>query len=268
MIFKLFKSKPILDDDTVHWLFDAYAWALNNFDAGVFFHETILVTPSNEHFPGRISSAEGMAAVVFERVKEYAGLRHWPFQLVDPNMPVPDAPPKISIEGALRGAKGIVPGATNEAQRLPVPYNLHQVAKPEALIAGYAHILAYYLGTMAKERPPGGEEFWPHTTELLAVFMGFGLMLANTAYTFKGGCGSCYNPLAERSAFLSQDEVTYALAIFCVLKEIPQGQVLNHLKKYLRPVFKAAVKEINERQRELDRLRGIHSNQPANALTT
>jgi len=250
------KSKPILDQDATHWLFDAFAWSLRNFDAQIFYRETILVTPTNQHFPGRESSAQGMANLIFQQVATYAGLQHWPCRLVDANHPVADAPARLMLDGPLRGAK--LPAATvDDTRKLLIPYNVNQLAKPEAIIAQFAHILAHYLGQMADELPPGGEQFWPQATELLAVFMGFGIMIANTAYTFRGGCGSCYNPLSERSAYLSQDEATYALAIFCVLKDIAANEVVPHLKKYLRPVFKTAYKEIKQRSDELQKLKSL-----------
>lgn len=257
-MFGLLSKKPLLDDVASQWLVDAYAWALRHFDAKVFFDESILVTPTNEHFPGRETSIDGMAALIFDRVQTYAGVRHWPYQLVDALHYVPTDMPRLNANTLLaqRGARA----ANIQAHTAPliVPYNPHQIGKPESLIASYAYVLAYYLGTLANEPPPGGESYWPHATELLGVFMGFGIMFANTAYTFKGGCGSCYNPLAERAAFLSQDEVTYALALFCMLKRIPIQTVLPHLKSYLRPAYKKAVNDIVRREKELTALRSIH----------
>ena len=255
----IFKNKPLLETDASDWLFDAFAWSLRNFDAEVFRHETILVTPTNQHFPGRQSSAQGMAQLIFDQVKTYAGLQHWPCRLVTADDPAVNAPGQVLLESPARGTKAVAQASAQEAQQLVIPYNANQLAKPEAMIANYAHILAHYLSQMAGEPPPGGEQFWPQATEVLAVFMGFGLMVANSAYTFRGGCGSCYNPLSERSAFLSQDEATYALAIFCVLKDLPNKEVLPHLKNYLRPVFKAAAKEIRQKQDELRVLTSIQT---------
>ena len=90
---------------------------------------------------------------------------------------------------------------------------------------------------------------------MLAVYLGFGLMFANSAFTFRGGCGSCYNPNANRDAYLSEQEATYALAIFCVLKEIPNSMVTGHLKSHLRGFFKRAVKEISQEGETLSQLR-------------
>ncbi|VAX11175.1 hypothetical protein MNBD_GAMMA25-1653 [hydrothermal vent metagenome] len=258
MMLNLFKKNETLNEDTSEWIFDSFAWALQNFDQRVFFDETILVIPSNKHFPGRVDSIEGMASLIFEQVKEYAGMKHWPCRLLDQNQAATAAPTmKVLINGNIRGNREIEPDAVADEHKLLIAYNSHQLNNPEAMIASYAHTLAHYLGSMAQQPPPGGEELWPQTTEVLAVFMGFGTMFANSASVFRGGCGSCHNPLAERTAFLSQDEITYALALFCVLKEIPNKAALPHLKKHLRSSFKSAVKEIQQKNIELDRLRAV-----------
>lgn len=253
-MLNLFSSKPPIDEDTVSWMFEIWHWALRNFEADVFFNETVLVFPSNDFFPGRADSVAGMAALIFEHVRKYAGVSHWPCRLVEAGSPLV-APKEVVIAGALRGPGGEAVSPISEDAWLMVPYNPHQVSKPEALIADYAHVLAYYLGTIGKEPPPGGDNSRPAATEILGIFMGFGLMFANSAYTYRGGCGACYNPLAERTAFLSQDEASYALAIFCHLKDIPEREALSGLKKYLRPVFKRAMRDLGRREQALHSLR-------------
>ena len=257
-MFGLLQKRQLLDDDSVQWLFESFAWALRNFDADVFYNETVLVIPSNDFFPGRENSVHGMASLIFEQVKGYAGLKHWPTLLLDYNNCMIE-PSRVEIRGALRGARGVEQAKGQEladdANRVLVTYNPDQVLNPEALIATYAHQLAYQLGTFANEQPPGGEQNLPHVTEVLAVFMGFGLMFANSAFTFQtGGCGSCKRPGANRSSYLSQYDTTYALAIFSVLKQIPNNKVLPHLKKSLRPFYKKAVKEIRSREEGLQQL--------------
>jgi len=255
MFSKLLKPKAVLDEETTLWLFDTFAWALRNLEAGVFYDETILVTPSNQHFPGSETTAHGMANLIFSQVKEYAGLRHWPTKLTNIAGGRPVESPKIEIKGALRGAKGIMP--TGEpVHQLHIAYNPDQLRDSEVLIADFAHVLGHYLGSMSKEPPPGGVENWPHITEVVAVFMGFGLMMANSANTAKiRSCGSCSGPAVERSNALSQYDITYALAIFCCLKEIPTKEVLVHVKKSLRPFYKKAAKEVMNKTNELNRIR-------------
>lgn len=254
MLFGLLGRKPVLDEVTVQWMQDTFAWALRNFDAQVFFGETILVTPSNEHFPGRENTPQGMANLIFGRVKDYAGLAHWPCVVVDAATTGAISPPRIA--NSQRGIKALAVAA--EGQPLVIPYHPDQLRDPEVLISSYAHALAFYLGSQAQEPPPGGEENWPHITELLAVFLGFGVMMANSANTTKiRSCGSCCGPAVERTNFLSQYDMTYALAIFCALKNIPTGAVLPHLKSTLRPFYKQAIKEVTNNKTTLVRLREI-----------
>lgn len=261
MFFPFLKPTPLLDETSVQWMFDTFSWALKNFDAKVFFDETILVTPSNAHFPGRESSAEGMANLIFDQVKTYAGMQHWPYRLLDQrlldegNVDIPALPP-IQIEGPIRGAAGETTPSLDESQKLIITYRAESLQDPEVLIANFAHTLAHYLGTTAREAPPGGEENWPHVTELLAVFMGFGVMMADSANTTKiRSCSSCSGPAVERENFLSQYDITYALAIFSCLKSIPMRQVVNQLKPSLRPFYKKAAKDVMGRKPQILRLR-------------
>ncbi len=256
-MFGLFENKPLLEESASQWLFDAFAWSLDNFDADLFYNDTELVLPTNQFFPGRVDSVHGMASLIFDQVKQHAGISHWPTRLADQSSCSLLNAPQVEIKGALRGPKGVIDESVADQHRLLIPYNPQQISKPEGMIASFSHTLAHYMGQMAKTPPPGGVEYWPQVTELLAVYLGFGLMFANSAFTFKGGCGSCYNPNANRDAYLSEQEATYALAIFAVLKGIPNSSVTGHLKSHLRGFYKKAVKEVNLRTADLKRLQAV-----------
>ena len=250
------QKQPLLDEEIILWLFDTYEWALTNFGADVFFKETVLVKPTNEFFGGEENTAEGMANLIFERVKAYAGVTHWPCKLVEEVSITSLSRPQIKIEGSIRGQKAIPQVAAGESDKFVVIYNQFQLNDPEVLIATYAHSLAYYLGLMAPTAPPGGSENLPHATELLAVFMGFGVIMANSANTRKiRSCGSCSGPAVERTNYLSEFDTCYALAIFTQLKGLDNNGVRHSLKKNLRPFFKKAVKDIESREKLYSRLK-------------
>ena len=256
-MFGLFENRALLEESSSQWLFDAFAWSLDNFDANLFYNDTVLVLPTNQFFPGRVDSVHGMANLIFDQVKGYAGISHWPTRIADQSSCSLLNGPQVEIKGALRGPDGVADESVTDDRRLLIPYNPQQLNNPEGMIATFSHTLAHYMGQMAKQPPPGGVEYWPHVTELLAVYLGFGLMFANSAFTFRGGCGSCYNPKSNRDAYLSEQETTYALAIFAVLKGIPNSSVTRHLKSHLRGFYKKAVKEINHRSDDLARMRAV-----------
>lgn len=257
MVFGLFNKQPVIDPSSSEWIFNAYGWALQNFDADLFYSDTVLVRPTNEFFPGSVNSVHGMAESIFERVKVYAGISHWPTLVQDQSLCQLTEAQQVLIQGAMRGSKGITDESVGDSQRLVIPYNPQQINNPEGIIATYAHILSHHMGRMVKTPPPGGIDYWPQATELLAVFLGFGFMFANSAYNFRGGCSSCYNPYAQRDAYLSEAEATYALALFCMLKCIPNSDVTPHLKRHLRGIYRKSIKDISDKEQEVDRLKQI-----------
>lgn len=257
MVFGLLNKQPVIDPPTSEWIFEAFDWALQNFDADLFHTDTVLVRPTNEFFPGKVNSVQGMAEIIFERVKVYAGVAHWPTLVQDQSLCQLIESQQIQIQGALRGPQGVADESVDNNQRLVIPYNPQQINNPEGMIATYAHILSHHMGRMAKAPPPGGIDHWPQATELLAIFLGFGFMFANSAYNFRGGCGSCYNPYAQRDAYLSEVEATYALALFCQLKNVPNSKVTPYLKTHLRGIYRKSVKEISLQAKEIERLKQI-----------
>ncbi len=257
MLFDFLKTPPVLDEDSIQWQFELYEWALRNFDADIFFNQSVLVEPSNKFFPGNAENIDEMAQLIFNKVREYAALRHWPCTLTTDQSCLTQ-PSRVVVSGALRDTQGVEPDDALDEDRLLILYDPRQVRNPEAIIASFAHTLSHYLGSMAQDMPPGGEENWPHVTEVLSVFMGFGLMFANSAFVYRNvTCGSCQPTTVNRTAYLSQYDITYSLAIFCVLKEIPVREAAKNVKKTLRSYFKKAYKDVRKRTSELEKLRAI-----------
>lgn len=250
-MFSLFRQSPPLDDASRLWLFQTFTWAHTHFQSDVFWRDTQLVVPNNTHFPGRESSADGMAQLIFSQVQQHAHMQHWPLVAVNQTAFVPASQLPAEFLSLQRG-KALTTGPSETPPTvLPVPYHPALVSNPEALIASYADSLAHYLVASNPVLPPGGESNWAVAKEVLAVYMGFGLMLANTAFQHRGGCGSSSARMANRDSQLSQYDVTYALAIFSHLKRVKSSTVTPHLKSYLRGYFKRCLKDIKAHEQYL-----------------
>jgi hypothetical protein len=253
MILGLFQREPLLDDTTADWIHAVFAWALREQGREIFFDGTDLVLPTPEFFPGRADNPHAMAQMIFESVRRHAGLNHWPCRLLAPGEFAPQNDPPQAPPPAERsiGDTGMpaAPGGPPALFR----YVPELVGNPEALIASYAQEFGHHLAASASQPAPAGEENWGHVTELLGVFMGFGIMLANTAFNVRvNSCGSCQGPAAERPGFLGRAEIAYALALFCRLKDIPARRAKTHLSSALRPYFRRALQNLEPNQ--LDRL--------------
>lgn len=259
-MFGLFTPKPVLDEGTTLWLFDAYAWALENFERDLFARETRLITPSDQDFPDKVASPEQMLLKVFDRVRGYAGMLAWPCELIPAfdGVAAPSVQP-TQVSGALRGPDCVV--TVQEAGRgLPIRFDPQYIGSPPVLIASFAQALAGYLGAACPVPPPGGEDNRAHANDLLAVFMGFGLFLANHAFTItRGGCSGC-GVSASCLGALTEEEFVYALAIFATLKGLAEKQVEPQLKSQLRGCFRKAMKELKtQRADEMARLQRLGS---------
>ncbi len=236
-MFGFNRQAALLDDESVYWMLDVFDWALANFNGRKLQAETKLIYPNNDYFPGKESSVEGMAALIFTQVKSYAGITALPCDLqnetgVSHAVPPESGPVELPV----------VP----DSKKWVFTYHTHTLNNPEVLIASFVHQIAYHIVSSAHHPPPGGNENWPHAAEILATVMGFGVIMANTANTQKiRSCGSCSGPAVERESFLSQYDMSYALALFCTLKNIPVKEAILHLKKSLRAFYKKSHKEIS-----------------------
>lgn len=261
----LFGPRFMFVDGTSDWIFDTYAWALENFGTDVFYQYTELSLPNDKFFPDKLDDLDDVAEGLFTRVRQYAGMEEWPCRLVaqdeDAN---PVVGPALLIKGAPGGPAGTFSVSGGKTPTIKITYNPSQLKRPESLIATFAHELAHYLIHSVESHPPGGEEYEEQATDLVAIFMGFGVFLANSAFSFSQYTGvdsQGWRTLAQ--GYLSEIEMVYGLAVFCHLKDIDYRDVQPYLDKSLRKTLKTAAKEMNHHPEEVGRLRSIKSNKMA-----
>ncbi len=266
-VSNIFTSKPLIDAPSADFIFTTMAWALQNFDGDEFFKRTRLVAPSNDFFSGRVSSVDEKAQNIFQHTLRYTGLNHWPFELrslIGRNtesecqiQPVPQPELALIHRNSSLGEHGGEVPVIISSQPLFVFYNPQQTLKPEDLSASFAHVIAQHLMIQAEQLPPGGNQFFAEASEVLAAMMGFGVLLSNSAYTFRGGCGSCYNAMANRQPALTELDSVFVLALFCRLKGIAFKEATKYLKKHLRVSYKQALRQIDQRLEDVNNLRRL-----------
>lgn len=257
MFSTLFKPKPVIDEESKTWIFDTFLWCIEQLDGDFFNQHSQLILPNNTFYPGSSTSVEEMAHTIFINTTKYTGMTAWPFRLVAAEHFSPKPIPQLSFESSLRGDKCKVSyknnfdmGNETIAPEIDIAFHQSQLNQPQDLIAYLVQIQAGILvnqhSAMAPNTPPpGGEAVLAQTIDLVACFMGFGVIFSNTAYQFKGGCGSCNNRNLNRQAALPELETVYALALFSVIKNGDIKPIKKALKSHLYKAFKQAHKEIS-----------------------
>lgn len=245
-------QKQLISREAAEQIHDCAYWAIATFGAQPFWQHTVLVLPNEEFFPEKVTGIEPMARYVLGRVTELSGVANWPWELRDARFSASEAPPILDLPVARRFETGMaMDQALAREVRMSVPFVVDQARQPQDLVATLAHSCAQHMLWQSREVPPGGPAYFEQAAEILAHFCGFGLMLTNTAYTYRGACGRSYNPRANRRASLSESESIYALALFCQLKKVPTKVIFQYLKPHLRSSFKVALKQVGHQEKAL-----------------
>ncbi|WP_240481011.1 hypothetical protein [Ectothiorhodospira sp. BSL-9] len=215
------RPTPVVDDTTRAWIRDVHDWALSQQDDLRPLDQAKLVMPIREHFPAEVQDPHGAAVATFESIRQHAGLGSVPMQLVP----------------AGTGAR--FPIQPSEAQPLVLEYDLRLWTNRQALVAQLARDLAAWWVFTRPQPAPAQQGNEAHVAELVAVWMGFGIFMANTAFIARvGGCGKCAGPAIDRSASLGRPEIAYALACFCRDQGVAPREARYFLDAPLKGLFR------------------------------
>lgn len=245
-----------LDTESLCWQFSVYEWLFREFGGYSEFLKSDLVLPTPTYFP----SADEID--IFNRVRRYAMMEEWPCRLenYDESDPLEEITARMpKLESNQGGTAGHI---TSENQEIIIRYNTALLNNPMSLVATFSHELAHYLMFTAKTEPPMGWDNHEFTTDLTAIYLGFGVFLANSSVQF----GQWQDNVMQgwkisRQGYLGELDISYGLAIFCLLKECETKPVMNQLKPNPRSYFKKALHHITKQhQTELESLKQISPN--------
>jgi hypothetical protein len=253
-MFGLFRKGPLLDAELTQWQFGCFEWLLQHTGGMAAFKQRRLILPTPQFFPHDGSRGHAFAEMIFNQVKAHAGMADWPCTLqcqeADPNTMVS---PQAFVKGAPSSPSGTF-RALKEGGAL-ITYNPEQLRNPMALVATFAHELAHYRTAQFPEPPPGGWEVWEPATDLAAVFLGFGIFLANSRFNFgQFNDGKTAGWRWQQQGYVSEVEVLHMHAIFSAVHGLKPGETLAHLKSALRGIYKRVLKDAAQNADSIQRL--------------
>lgn len=119
--------------------------------------------------------------------------------------------------------------------RVVITYNPGLADDPTAMIATLAHELGHYLISTAETDSPGGWALHELHTDLTAVWLGFGLFLANSARSFSQFQSAGEAGWSHRTqGYLSEGALVIALVVTERLRGRDALVVAPRLKGYLQ----------------------------------
>lgn len=243
-MFNFFKKKYLLPEDDEYFQVECYRWLLRNFGGDHFYKKTKLILPTTEYFDFESSSSTDHVAKTFDLIKQYSGMENWVCELVaqepDPELRIA---PTVGIQNAEPSPLGTF--SSNHENVVTITYNPNIANNGTQLVATLAHELAHYLTATSAEVPPGGWSNWEFATDIAAVFLGFGIFMGNSAFSFEQFADlDSQGWQAQNSGYLSEAEYSFALAIFILLKDIDPKSVYKYCDKNIESYLKKAIKEL------------------------
>ncbi|HEX4860104.1 MAG TPA: hypothetical protein VFV07_02630, partial [Rhizomicrobium sp.] len=180
---KLFGGGTYLDEEDEAWQIETWAWFLKEFGGiDMLKRRAALVTPTKHFFPPADREGEARVAHVFDCVKRLAGMSDWHCRLIaQPRSAEMTLAPLAALKPIKWAPAGTFAFDGNEAT---ISYDPANSGDPFALVTVFIHELAHYLLASHVDNAPGGEAVHEYTTDLMTVYLGFGLFGANSAFNF------------------------------------------------------------------------------------
>lgn len=239
-MFGFGRSKFPIDDDEADWLLACFAWAAAEFGGVEDLPNRMVILPDETFYPPSRLTGHDRAVELFDQTRRHAGMSDWPCEL---RAGASDRERSIATGHALRHHSRQPLGTFGyENGHYVITYNPTSLAYPQTLVATLAHELAHYLIHTAQRRAPGGAALAEHATDLGAVFLGFGVFMANSAKTFRQFQSASEQGWEMSAAgYLSENALVTALAMYVRLARADPAPVIRELKDYLHGVFRKAL---------------------------
>lgn len=239
-MFSLFGTRLPIDRDELDFQLATFKWLIGEFGAV----EQPLILPTAEFFSARALAGRAGAQATFDEVRALAGLADWPCELRtgEANRPIDAGNAHLlRHEGQAPHCGTFEIGESLAGRHGIITYNPSMERDPTGLVATFAHELGHYLMATAASDPPGGWDLHELHTDLIAVYLGFGIFLANNARSFdhfstEGGSGW----QAQWRGYLSEQALVTATAIFQRFAGREPLDAIPHVKDYLRKDLKRA----------------------------
>ncbi|HTU10168.1 MAG TPA: hypothetical protein VMG08_04645 [Allosphingosinicella sp.] len=240
-----FGARLPIDRDELDFQLATFKWLIQQFGP---VGDRPLILPNAAFFPPAVLRGRAGPEEVFAAVRGHTGMADWPCRLE-----AGDSDRAIDAGNAhlIRHSGASAPCGTFRVEEglagrhAIITYNPDMARDPAGLAATFAHELGHYLMATAAGDPPGGWDLHELHTDLAAVYLGFGIFMANHARSFShfgtsGGSG-------WRSAiagYLSEQALVTATCIFQRLAGREPAEAAPHLKPYLKSVLRKADKAL------------------------
>lgn len=250
--FGLFGPKSPVESHEWEWILASLKWLEEEFprdDGGL--GASALILPTAATFPPLEGRSAEKAEQLFTQIKVLADLEDWPTLLKAQSggSRPPPIDPVLLAERRWHNTLGTfsLQQDTQGEVVAQITYDPSQLDDPSSFVATMAHELAHYLISTAKRCPPGGWDVHELITDLTAVWMGFGIFLANNAKSFEAFTDHDRQGWQmQNRGYLNERALITTLALTAASRSEDALAAIPYLKPHLATDLKSASKYISQ----------------------
>jgi hypothetical protein len=254
----------LVDAETADWQFEQFEWLIDNFSSGAGLPDSELWQPIPDHFP---KATGDLGDHLFTLVCAQCGFDPASFDLVavDP-VKGEDLGGPAFTHASEHAAAGTYQIEDNDEAPFREIIHYDTNLSPLNLVTIFAHELSHALFYRAHEKWPGDMGLHELFTDLTAIYLGYGIFLANTRFSFEGFTATGVQGWKARGfGYLPEADMIFALALFMRLKNMPDDAALAHLKPKLAKMLRTAMRQLD---RHRDRVEALRERVPVHAGKT
>jgi len=253
-------GRKLIDTEVAEWQFDGFAWLIDNYASAAGLPNARLFLPIDEDFPAKDSQSATQAEHFFRIIKSQIGFNEGDIFDLVPQAGRPDASlgglAMVQTQGQTAcGTYQMIPAKYGTPREI-IKYDAGLEDKPASLVATFAHELSHALHNRANEPLDIEPELYELFTDLTAIYLGYGIFLANTRFEFSQFSNSdTQGWQAQGAGYLPEADMVFATALFMKIKEIPMETALPHLKPRLQKMLKKAFRQLTRHEDEVHHLK-------------
>ena len=257
----MFGKPRLVDKHTEAWVIDRLAWILENLSAEKSVKSTQLILPKGEFFPDLPEDPKDRAEALFKKVAYYCAIEDWQVELeCYQSHQSREVGPYWHLQPLEPSPAGYFESQNNQ---VTIAFGDTLLDKPHHLIATFAHEIAHYVLAYCPWPEDFSEDDHELVTDLTAVYLGFGVFLANSAFETEGRSDFLGQGWSTQSqGYLSEETLLFALALFLRIQDSDPDLALSGLKARLHKPFKKAMKQTESLDEDIAYLKSLDKEKP------
>jgi hypothetical protein len=242
-----FNPKPPIDEASIHWIKDSYRYFGSKLG-----NEKVtkirMVLPVKEDIPGNFDGSFEETEITVKKICEMLEVDYNRIELTGFKDHREEIENRLSsIMPVWSGGGPSAAGYYSETEnndKVVISIKKKQFTNPMSLVATVAHEICHYIMLKQWQFPRDREDMEP-MTDLLTIFLGFGIFTANSSFHFEqfqevdkqGWRG-------ETQGYLLEEAIGYALAEWAFLKKDTGKDWQKYLCTNGKAFFKQSMKYI------------------------